>query len=501
MPKCWRRFFVGLSLERHLVLALIGGLILRALSAHFVYGPQALDDYKHGVWPAYQLFSGEPLSLPGYRSHLLVWLLSGFIQVGSFFGASSALTQVRCMYLGLGLISLLAVVGTYFYVRNFRSRIFGALAIYLMAFQGIMPFIGTRAFGEAVALPLILLGLGLLEDQRRRSRRVLPVLAGVLVLGLACFFRFQVGLIFLTYGLILLSLREWRMVAVGAFGGLVLLLLQAGVDLASGKEAFETLQIYLRENEGGASKYGVSPWYNTWAFVLTLTLFPFSIVFWRSAVGVWRRHAVLILPLLIFVFVHSLVAHKEERFLYPIVGLVWIVLAAFWAASSSRPWARRLYTPVFTGLNVLLILVSCFVNTQEGEIEPPAYAEKKFGRVLYLDERSLVGQSRSLFYFLRSPSALQPIEPEKIQVSEVDQKLRIHPELRAVVVMTSQPESLPNLEGLANARTSEARCEELRQAQSLVDRALFKLNPKHNQRRRPTWYVACARFERGLDVQ
>src|SRR4051812_18413472 len=117
MPKWMRRWLTKFSLEQHFWIALAGAIGFRFLAAWFVFGPQALDDYKHGVWPAYQFFSHQPLSLPTYRSPLLVWLLASFVQMGSWFRIHSALAQVRTMYLGLGAISLLGVAGTYLYVR------------------------------------------------------------------------------------------------------------------------------------------------------------------------------------------------------------------------------------------------------------------------------------------------------------------------------------------------------------------------------------------------
>src|SRR5215475_13870531 len=107
MPRRLRRFLRSRSLCWHFTCALILGILTRALCSWFVYGPQALDDYKHGVYPAYQLFAGLPVDLPDYRSHLLVWLLAGFVRVGSWFGAESALAQVRAMYFGLSFVSLL----------------------------------------------------------------------------------------------------------------------------------------------------------------------------------------------------------------------------------------------------------------------------------------------------------------------------------------------------------------------------------------------------------
>jgi hypothetical protein len=498
MPKILRRFFRSHSLCWHLGWVLFLGLFARALSAHFVYGPQALDDYKHGVWPAYQFFAGQEISLPEYRSHFLIWILAGFLKIASFVGVSSALTQVRSMYLGLGVLSLLGIVGTYLYVRNFRSKIFGALALYLMALQGLMPFLSTRAFGEALALPFVLLGLGMIEDQRLSKKGGWPVAFGVLSLGVACCLRFHVGLIVLSYGAVLIYLREWKIIGWGILGGVATLAMQVGIDEFSGKAPFETLKIYLAENGGGGAQYGVSPWYNTWAFALGLTLFPFSLLLWRSARGVWRRHWPIIIPSLVFILVHSLVPHKEERFLYPVVGLIWIVLAAFWSASSFSKWPRKVYSPLFLTLNVVLLLCACLVNSQEGEIEPAAYAEHKYGRVLYLDNESLFGQSKFLPYFLRPPSRMEPIGPNDMQMSKIDQSLQAHPDIQAVMMMTSAVDAVDFLRSMVQIKTIESQCGELRQAGSLMDRVLYNLNPKHNQRRRPTWYVVCARTGEGV---
>ncbi len=121
----------------------------------------------------------------------------------------------------------------------------------------------------------------------------------------------------------------------------------------------------------------------------------------ESVVGLWRRHWVVLIPCAVFLFAHTLVAHKEERFLYPILGIEMWVIAYLWSASSLRKMARRIYTPAFFAITVPALLIVCFINTQEGEIEPPAYAESHFGPVAYLDHESLFGRSRFQFYFLR----------------------------------------------------------------------------------------------------
>lgn len=496
MPRWMRHYLADHSLNVHFLRALILGAVLRALSAWFVYGPQALDDYKHGVWPAYQFFAKIPLDLPDYRSHLLVWFLSVPVEMASWVGATSALAQVRAMYLALGLTSLLGIYGTYLFVRGIRSKLFGALALYLVAAFPLMPFVGTRAFGEAVAMPLVMMGLGLLESIRRERRRRWPQFwfTGFLFLGVATLFRFHVGLIFVTYALILLAQKKWRGVAYAALAGVVTLALQALIDIGSGKVPLATLLIYLGENEGGGAKYGVSPWYNPWLFVLALTLAPFSFVFFKSVRGLWRRHWTILLPLLVFVTAHSLVAHKEERFLYPIVGLEMWALAYLWAANGLNKWARKIYAPAFFVIVALALPMVCLVNTQEGEIEPPAYSESHYGSVVYLDHLSLFGKSRFQFYFLRPPAKLLGVERTDLNAHSVDSALAENGDFKAAVLLTSEPEARAQLEALEGISTIEAVCGKVRAAGSLVDRLLYSLNPKHNQRRRPTWYLICERI-------
>lgn len=495
MPRWVRRYLRSSTIKQHLFIALGLGFFLRLLSAYFVYGPQALDDYKHGVYPAYQFFAGLEMDLPDYRSRLLVWMLGGFIHIGSWFGCDSALAQVRVMYIGLAVVSLLGILGTYFFVRGYRSHLFPPLALYMAAAYPLIPFVSTRAFGEAVAMSFVMLGFGILESARRAHSRTLGVwVAGFLFLGIATLFRFHVGILFVVYGGALLYLRVWSGVIGGLVAGVLSVGAQAAVDFYSGKPFFGTLLSYLAENEGGAVQYGVSPWYNTWLLALALALVPFSLVFVRGLKGLWREHWPWLLAFLAYVTAHSLVPHKEERFLYPIVGLELWALAWLWAGSALSRLSRKIFAPAYCVLSILILFIVCFVNTQEGEIEPPAYAESLYRQVIYLDHESLFGMSRIRFYFLRPPSFLEKVEREGFNAHKIDEELEDHPQHRAVVLLTSVPLVRDQLRALEGIHTIYSRCDEMRTSGSLIDRLIYALNPKHNERRRPTWYLVCERI-------
>lgn len=487
-------YFRRHSLCYHLMVALAVGLFFRLLAAHFVYGPQALDDYKHGVWPAYQYFAGQPLTdFPDYRSHLLVWVLAFFVRVAHGLGGESALVQVRSMYAGLGVISLLSLIGTYLYVSCFRSRVFGALALYLLAVYPIMPFVSTRAFGEAVALAFVTLGLGLCEHSRLKTHAWWEMLFGFFVLGIAVLFRFQVGVISVTYFLYLLWKRNWKWALACAVAGLLVIAAQAGIDLESGKYPFETLRAYLQENAGGAAQYGVSPWYNTWLLVLGVTLFPFSLVFYRSFKYLIKRHAALSLSLFVFIFIHSLVAHKEERFMYPIFGLLLIALADVWSIQRHERYTRMIYQKVFAVVLVLVLPIACLVNSQAGEIEPAAEAQRAFRDVAYIDHQSLFSISLIQFYFLRPPSQIFQVASQDLTLAKAASVLKEHPELKGAAILTSDPSAFADMKALDHQTSNGLRCGPALEATSFVDRLLYRLNPRHNERRRPTAYILCER--------
>ena len=482
-----------LKLAHILWLSLAVGLAFRLCSAYFVYGPQALDDYKHGILPAYQWAMGEAIQLPDYRSFFLTWLLGWPIYVLNYFHIDQAISQVRVVYLELALISLLAWSGLRLYAQTFASRRFALYTMVLLAIYPLMPFISTRAFGEAVALPLVLAGMTLAEAGRRgNSRQIGLFCVGLFLLGLAAFFRFQVGLLYLVYTAIFLFRKEWRFLGFSLLLGSLLLLMQAGVDLLSGRAIFSTLQEYVLVNEGGAAQYGVSPWYNTWVMVLALTLFPLSLGFVRELSWAWQRHWRLILPLLVFILVHSLMPHKEERFMYPIVGLVLLLMSEVLAKARKRRFTRLIYKPFLGLICVVGLSITCFNNTQVGEIEPIAEINMRFPQVVLIDKKSLLSQSRIKDFFVRPPSAIVTTT-DSLTANLIDHTIEQQPVWQAVGLLTADLEVKTELEQVANSMTAKTNCGPIFTASNWTDALIYRMNPRHNQRRRPTWYVVCER--------
>ncbi len=479
-----------MTLKKHLYIALIIGLLLRLTCSYFDYGPFALDDYLHGLIPAHLLVDNGVSELPNYRSWLIVWMLSGFLKVGEIFGATTALEKIRVMLYGLGVFSLVGIYGTYLYVRNFSNKVFQLLSIYLVACYPLAILVSTRAFGETVAMAIILFGIGLSEDSRLRSGSQLQMILGLAVLGIACLFRFHVMLIWLSYvGCILLTTRFRFLIAL-VISALLCLSLQVLIDVESGRQAFGTFINYLHVNEGGAAGYGVTPWYSTWILVLGFVLAPFSLPLFRNFKILLKDHWVIFIPFIIFVSAHSVVPHKEERFMFPIVGIELIFLASLWSVEIVNKTKVAKY---FKWLFIILVIPStffvCLVNFQSAAVDPllKSQADQKNTLVLYQDWNTW-----SDFYkiTLNQNGEAREIDLQNINESSLTQYL-VGNKFQQVIIISSNPDRLEQMQKLADKKSNNVSCGQLLYASSLIDSIAFKLNPKHNKRRAPAMYVVC----------
>jgi GPI mannosyltransferase 3 len=243
----------------------------------------------------------------------------------------------------LGMVAL-GLVGIYASMRIAEKLAGPEAAVICGIFSAAFPpsiVYGSRCMTEMASGPLIAVAALLAFD---RSRAKL-IVAGCLA-GLAIHLRFQNGLI--TVGLLawLLAQRRWPDAGFYALGATVIGLAGGLLDLFTWGTAFHSFIANVRFNliEGRSAEYGVAP------------LSYYLGVFW-SAVGVSalavaiglgaaaRRATGLLVIVLVYTAAHTAVAHKEFRFLMPIVplvlGLTGAGLAVFINLIFSRPKAGR----------------------------------------------------------------------------------------------------------------------------------------------------------------
>lgn len=480
------------NIRKHFYYALLLGLIFRIFSVYFVWGPQGLDDYLDNLIPAWKNFSSLPEDLHDYRSPLYMWILSFWLRVGHQFGIESPLHQIRWTYFFQALSSLISIYAVYRLTRNSASRIISIVSMYLVALHGLMPFASTRSFMESFVTGFLTLALCLLNealDENQNTNSETKIFFGYLLLGFSTLIRFQIGIIYIAWLGMMFFKKEKKQVWMGVFVGFLLLFFESGIDLIYGRNAFETLYSYVKFNSNQQNA-GVMPWYNTWATWLGALYFPFSFLLLRGWKESVLKYRFIFLGIFIYVFIHSLNPHKEERYLYPILPLSFVFLASAWVSSYSLRLVRWVYTPLIVGLNSLILLVGCFINTQVGLMGPFPEILLDSKPVLIFDYDNIPMRNFMSVYFVRAPSVFS-IRSEDPDFKTIVETLSGNSQFQKWALISQKAEHEQRLRQTHQELSQHFKCTAIQEASSWTDRLLFKMKPEKNQRRKPTLYFTC----------
>lgn len=338
-------------------LALLVGLVLRL--AIVFGGDEGIvwpDEVYQSFEPAHRLVFGHGLVPWEFIEGARNWALPGFVafwlKLCAVFGGDSPFVYVRVVKLVFAVMSLAAAWGSYRLAMTLGAKAsFAAAAAALWALSSLSLYFGHRAMSENAAAATVVWGLALVLD-RAASRRV--VLVGASLLGLATLFRLQAG-VFCVGALAILSARAaleqrtptptpWRRV------GEVLLTLSVwavafgALDAATWADApgakyggwFHSAVVYLRFNliEGKAAGWGTSPW-DYYLVHLFISMPVVAFVLGMGVVGSLRSAPGVALLVLAFLGLHMAVAHKELRFILPVLPVACALVAV--AVSPREP--------------------------------------------------------------------------------------------------------------------------------------------------------------------
>jgi len=298
------------------------------------------DELWQYTEPAYHIAVGPWVIAWEMRDGIRTWLipifLAGPMALGHLLGAHLLFPKLALTTLSLTIVGSAAALG-------FRlSRLHGIFAGLVAASWFELVFFGPRALSEPVALALLMGAIGCLLTGVRADGRVFS--AGLL-LGLAFAARFQFSPAILTLAL-WEGRTRWRAVWVPlALGGLVGLAIDGAIDLAMGQVPLRWVTENFRLNliQHRSDGYGVSPggWYlarimQIWSWATI----PLLLLAWIGA----RRYPVLLAIALVHLAAHSIIPHKEYRFILPTTALI-AILAGIGTADALRrlpaAWLQR----------------------------------------------------------------------------------------------------------------------------------------------------------------
>jgi GPI mannosyltransferase 3 len=232
------------------------------------------------------------------------------------------------------------------------SRLHGAIAGFVAAIWFELVYFAPRALSEPIGLALLMGAVWLLVARRDPPGQRRFMVAGLLM-GLCFVARIQYApalFVLATFTARTDWRRAWLPLLAGGAGALAI---DACANLAAGAVPFRWMAEVVRINivERRADVYGVMPltWYvarigSFW----TIAAVPILLLAWIGA----RRYPVLLWMAVVHFACHSLIGHKEYRFVLLTTALL-VILAAIGTADLLRRIPRRRLTLAATGAAIV----------------------------------------------------------------------------------------------------------------------------------------------------
>jgi len=372
MPIHRERWLTGAGLASLVLLA----VLLRLIPLVFVPSMPYPDEIFQTSEQAHRLVYGSGL-IPwefqlGVRSWLLPGIIAGLMEVSRLAGNGPDY-YIPLIAIGFAALASLPVVCCFLWARRLFGLSDGLIAGAVVAMAPELVYFGARPLYEVLAGHLFVAALYILDPGYRvTSRR--RIFWGGALLGLVFVLRIQLG-----PALAIVALwTNWRAArerGPAMLAGAASVLVAAGIlDTLTLGYPVASVWRYLVYNVyyGVSSTFGVE----SWDFYL------------RGELGVWgpisgtlllmamlggRRMPLLLMAAITILAVHSSIAHKEYRFIYPAVLLVIVLTGiglaqiASWGTQQLRAAkvSGSVATPVFTMLALIFwALASLMVWTR-----------------------------------------------------------------------------------------------------------------------------------------
>ena len=318
------------------------------------------DENFQTLEPAHRLAYGYGIITWEWRMGIRSWVfpafLAGVMRATAWMGAGNS-GYLNSIIVLLSLGSLSTVWFGYAWAKRVSGTEAALIAAGASSFFFTLVLYAPKSLSEVVAAHLLLPGLylGAFAEGSRERRRLF--FAGVLC-GLAAMLRIQI-LPAAAVAAVYFCYPRWRTRIPAVAAGFSLPVFAFWlVDKLTWSSAWPSCIRYFHANliEGRAMDYGTKPWF--WYLPVVAALLGPIVIF--TLQGVPHSPLLAVLALLI-VASHSVIAHKEIRYIYPALALL-IPLAAIGYADTAaylrRRWGLLQSSRAVVASGVLLFVLS-----------------------------------------------------------------------------------------------------------------------------------------------
>lgn len=377
-------------------------LVLLIAAVVYVYTAYQSNGYYHAdehyqiiEFANYHLGINTSKDLPWEYHYKMRSALQPIIGATLFKGAAFAnilnpYHQAFILRLATAALSILLISFYFFQTRkelNSKQKQLGYLL--LSFFLWFIPVISVRFSSETWAGLTFLLAIAVYFKLSKKA--VKPYLLGLLM-GISFLFRFQMA--FAIIGFILwiyfIEKRNTKFILKIGLGLLSAQLLGTLLDSWFYGHFVFTPWTYFKANiiDGAAANFGTSEWYFYFKQIIYAPSLFVGIPIFLSGIFLIIKHSkhYLVWILSFFLIGHSLVGHKELRFLFPMVYFLPHVLAISFSAITKYIHSYKINRPVqyllisvFASVNIIGLFAMSQKSASNGGIEITRYIHSKYG--------------------------------------------------------------------------------------------------------------------------
>lgn len=378
-------------------------LIFIAAIATLLYSITALN--SHGYYHAdehYQIVEFAGLKLGTHTQEEIAWefkshirptlqpvICFGLLKTFIILNINNPYNQAFLLRLLSALFSIVVIL---FFIQNTKNLIqnksIKTAYYFLSYFLWFIPVISVRFSSETWSGLMFLLALALFFNNSSNKER--PFLTGF-IFGISFLFRFQIAFAIIGFCSWLIFYKHIKFNYLLKVFTTFCSVLFIGLLLDSwfyGEFVFSPWKYFFSVVESGGNGFGISPWY---FYIIKLLSYPsyfvgIPLILSIIIITIYKRDSFLLWCIVPFVLIHSLIPHKEERFIFPVIYLFPLVLiegyTIFHNICQPRIVVKLLnfyLLTIFLFVNILGIFVMSQKSAGIGRMEITKYIHDKYG--------------------------------------------------------------------------------------------------------------------------
>ncbi len=351
------------------------GFFFRLLAAFFSRGYAFTDDHFFVIEEAFQwLQSGDffnPHTFDPQRlAHgtLYTFIHYCFLYFTDGIPANLQMLLVRIIHAGY---SLLLVKWVFQWIKNTYDLELTSQSAWLISIFFLFPYLSVRNLVEFVSIPPLFWGMWKLNSTEIQ-RPITLFLVG-LSFSIAFGLRMQTILVSGTAGLIYLFTQPVLKSFTVFFGFLIgFVIINIGLDYWIWGQPMHELIEYVTYNSNNSHLYPNGPWYQYIPLLIGIGLLPLGPLIFNGYLKSLKTNWKWAVPVLVFLVFHSIYPNKQERFIFTILPIYFVLGWIEFINSSNnliQKFQKRKWQNVFWIFNAVLLVPLVFTSTKTGKMD------------------------------------------------------------------------------------------------------------------------------------